>query len=92
MRTTNLSGSCGTASQRLMVSNPKRLWLGIRNTHGSQNLYIGTQSPASATNCLNIIDPGGYFELTIQTPYPGPLYIAGSGAATTFVGQEVSND
>lgn len=73
------------------IPNQFRQGLRICNTHGTQNLFIG--SSASITNAagggwIKELAPGQYWEDLSNGTYL--YYIVGSGAATTFTMDEAA--
>lgn len=74
-------GSVGTSAAEAAGINGSRVICRIKNTHGSQDLYVGTTSDVTSSLYSWHLAAGLEVELD---GYCGALYVIGSGASTTY--------
>lgn len=75
-------GSVGTTAEALDGSTNNRVHKGvkIKNTHATQNLFVGKSGVTSSTG----YELGPNEEVFLYLRFPDEIFVVGSGAATTY--------
>lgn len=76
------AGSVGTTAEVLDGSKDESVYMEviIKNTHASQNLFVGKANVSSSTG----FELGPDEEIKLKVDKPSEIYVVGSGAATTY--------
>jgi len=75
-------GSAGTSAEQLdgVANKPAHKGVLIKNTHASQNLFVGKEGVTATTG----YELGTNEEIFLQVKNPELIYVIASGASTTY--------